>query len=66
MNDAEMLKWGRTEDAQRKADLASVNSQAELERMQLAAETRRLAVGLTASQAAYAVGMAQAEERKAK
>jgi len=59
MTEQELLEWGRKEDETRKTELATVKSQADLTRVQAAAKKRRRAAGLSASDAVYAVKLAQ-------
>ncbi len=63
MTNTELLEWGKAENTARKADLANVKSQADLERAQAAAAERRKAVGLSAGAAATWVKQAQLSER---
>lgn len=62
--EAELLEWGQTEDATRKAELAGVRSSDDLQRVQRAARKRRNAAGLSAGQAVYAVQLAQRAARE--
>jgi hypothetical protein len=63
MTTEELVAWGATENAARKADLANIKSETDLQRAKDAAAKRRKAVGLTAGQAAKWVKEAQMKER---
>lgn len=55
MNNIELLAWAENEAEYRKADLAKVTCDADLKQAQKNAAKRREAVGLTASQATFAL-----------
>lgn len=59
MTPNEMVAWGRTENATRIKEINECRSQAELKAAQERTKKRRVAVGLSAGQAAVAVGVAQ-------
>ncbi len=63
MTEAQLLVWGRGENETRKAELATVMSAADLERVKKSARRRRLDMKLSASRAAHAVKLAQMETR---
>jgi hypothetical protein len=55
MNNIDLMAWAENEAEYRKADLAAVTCDADLQRAQKNAAKRRKAVGLTASQATAAL-----------
>lgn len=66
MTREELIKWGRKEDKLRANEIASIHSENDLKMAQDAAKKRRRVVGLSASQAALAVSLAQKAKRRGK
>jgi hypothetical protein len=63
MTGSELLEWGRAEMVYRKTDLTGIATPEDLERAQDRAKDRRCRVGLTSSEAACAVRLAQEASR---
>ena len=63
MDDEQLANWGRQENALRQAEMAGVQSDADLKRVQAACAARRRAVGLSAGNAAYWVKVGQRLDR---
>ena len=55
MTHDELLEWGRKEAAIRKAELADIQSESHLKKIQAAVAGRRRLAGLSRSDATYAV-----------
>ncbi|HDZ40043.1 MAG TPA: hypothetical protein ENH62_17525 [Marinobacter sp.] len=55
MTHEELLEWGRTEMATRKAELGTVDSAESLKRVQDAVKKRRKLAGLSRADATYAL-----------